>query len=153
MMCVFIDLYDGGEHVEGSSPYNKSKVVPADDALTRSLVAELTSALPGKIGTGVNITAESFYSSQGRIDENFLDNNVGLIAEVTSYYANAKSMEMESFQLLHLARCSTAPIVAAAAAIVVANRCTADVVDGMTLHSLEVSGGRAILEALVKVSV
>jgi len=150
-----LDLYggDGGDREEGSSPYCKSKVAPADTALTGLLIEELSSELPGNIATGVNITADSFYSSQGRIDENFLDENLGLISEVTSFYANAKSMEMESFQLLHLAHCSTAPIIAAAAAIVVANRCTADVINGALLHSLEVSGGRAILEALIKVSI
>lgn len=52
-------------------------------------------------------------------------------------------MEMETFQLLHLAHCSKAPIIAAAAAIVVANRCTADVIDGATLDEMEIAGGNS----------
>ena len=111
--------------------------------------------LSGKIRKGINITAESFYGSQGRIDDNFHDENLALINEVTEHYnGQAKSMEMESFQLLHLAHCAkpTCPIIAAAAAIVVANRCSADVIDGESLNRMEIDGGRALLEAITKMN-
>jgi len=53
-------------------------------------------------------------------------------------YPDAASMEMESFVLLHLAKCSRIPVFATAASIVVANRCTADVVPGDLLEDMEV---------------
>jgi uridine phosphorylase len=99
---------------------------------------------------GVNVTAESFYSSQGRIDDNFDDDNAALIDSVVATYPEAKSMEMETFTLLHLALCSKTPIYASAAAIVVANRRSAAVIKGETLTHLEEEGGRAILEAVCK---
>jgi uridine phosphorylase len=57
-------------------------------------------------------------------------------------------MEMESYMLLHLAHCAKKPTYATAAAIVVANRKSADVIDNDTIERLEDEGGKAILEAL-----
>lgn len=152
----FSPLYEGGSigdtTASAEGAYRKSKVAPADVALTSLIADEMTSEtfLSGRVHRGVNVTAESFYGSQGRIDENFKDENARLITEVTGHYDNAKSMEMETFQLLHLACCAKSPIVAAAAAIVVANRCDSNVIDGATLDEMEIAGGRAILEALIK---
>ena len=155
----FSNLYEGKEFNSSSSStaYTKSRVAPADHALTTLITEELTkeSFLQGKIHTGINVSADSFYGSQGRIDDNFHDDNVSFINEVISHYnGQAKSMEMESFQLLHLAHCSksTCPIIAAAAAIVVANRCSSDVIDGESLDKMEFEGGRALLEAITKIN-
>ena len=65
-------------------------------------------------------------------------------------HPSLRSMEMESFQLLALARGARplGSIRAAAAAIVVANRPTGQVVDGDTLTRVESEGGRAIMDAL-----
>jgi hypothetical protein len=60
-------------------------------------------------------------------------------------------MEMETFFLLHLARCCKVPIKAAAAAIVVANRPTGTVMDGDLLDELEREGGEAVLKAITLV--
>ena len=83
-------------------------------------------------------------------DDNFRDCNSTLINDVLSMFPSAASMEMETFTLLHLARCSKKPVYATAAAIVVANRRSAHVVDAALLDLLEEQGGRAILEALVQ---
>jgi len=57
---------------------------------------------------------------------------------------------MESFHLLHLAACSkpNGSIRAFTAAIVCANRLSADVITTDELHALESEGGRAILKAV-----
>ena len=59
-------------------------------------------------------------------------------------------MEMESFQLLHLAMCARprGAIRAATAAIVCANRGTAEVITTEALHELEDVGGKAMLTAV-----
>jgi hypothetical protein len=57
---------------------------------------------------------------------------------------------MESFMLLHLAKCSKKPVFASAAAIVVANRRSAQVVDGSTLDHAEASGALALLKAITE---
>ena len=71
------------------------------------------------------------------------------------------SLEMESFTLLHLARCARRPraeasggigvdnpIAAASCAIVCANRKSGAVIETAELHRLETQAGRAVLEAI-----
>lgn len=55
----------------------------------------------------------------GRIDPSFYDENESIIGEIIQRYPDAKSMEMETFILMHLANCSSVGIAASAAAIVV----------------------------------
>ena len=88
----------------------------------------------------------------GRIDPNFDDGNENVINDIITTYPTAISMEMETFTLLHLAKCSRETIKASAAAIVVANRLSAKVIDGNTLDKLEELGGKAILNAVCKIS-
>jgi uridine phosphorylase len=88
----------------------------------------------------------------GRIDPNFDDGNENVINDIITTYPTAISMEMETFTLLHLAKSSREIIKASAAAIVVANRLSAKVIDGNTLDKLEELGGKAILNAVCKIS-
>ena len=77
-----------------------------------------------------------------------------LLPHLMNFHPTLKSMEMESFQLLALAR-SAKPkgsVRAAAAAIIVANRPTGDVVDADTFRHVENMGGRAVMSALAAVS-
>ena len=57
-------------------------------------------------------------------------------------------MEMESFQLLHLAACSRGSISAATAAVVAANAASAQVLSSDVFYALELDGVRAVLHAL-----
>jgi len=104
------------------------------------------------IRTGLNVTADGFYATQGRRDPNFDDRNADLIDNVMERFPNASSMEMETFQLLHLAACSKGQIRASAAAISLANRHTRSVVSEDLVHQLEYVGGEAVLDAICSVS-
>lgn len=88
----------------------------------------------------------------GRLDPNFDDGNENIIKDIIAAYPTAVSMEMETFTLLHLAKCSRETIKASAAAIVVANRLSAKVIDGAALVRLEEHGGKAILNAVCMIS-
>lgn len=56
---------------------------------------------------GMNASADSFYSSQGRIGVGFDDRNEDLIDRlVEAQNERILSLEMETFHLLDLARCS-----------------------------------------------
>jgi len=161
---AFAHLYgEGDSATNNEKPYRWSQLAPANAALTDRLEACLGDVLGAEgvsISRGVNVTADSFYGSQGRVDDKFLDANATLIDETRAHYGaitgvadSIHSMEMEAFQLLHLARCADAktPIIAAAAAIVVADRATSKVIDEATLKSLELKGGRAVLDALTSI--
>lgn len=59
---------------------------------------------------------------------------------------------MESFALLHLARCSSEfPIKAGACAIVVANRLTNNVVNDEYFNKIEAEGCLTMLKAIIRV--
>jgi uridine phosphorylase len=59
---------------------------------------------------------------QGRIGSDFEDQNADIIAQLTTSYPQLLSLEMETFHLLDLARCSRGSVRAAAFAIVLAQR-------------------------------
>jgi uridine phosphorylase len=55
---------------------------------------------------GLNASADSFFSSQGRPDPNFDDRNSNVIDQLLAMHPHASSLEMETFHLLHLSSCS-----------------------------------------------
>ncbi|CAJ1349616.1 unnamed protein product [Effrenium voratum] len=142
-------------HFDGSAadvkPYLLTELCLPDDELNAAVVGALRDAMGAdKVVEGVNITADSFYSSQGRADPAFNDENSDLVSEVLAKYPKAITMEMETFQLFHLARsCLPKGSFRAAAAVVnVANRPTGDVVGEEALRTAESVGGKALLQAL-----
>jgi uridine phosphorylase len=98
---AFCACYTGelGENCSVSgSGYRSSQVAPADAQLSALLLGELRAYAEGKpalaisIGEGCNITADSFYSSQGRIDPSFCDDNAGIIGTHTQRYAQVSAV-------------------------------------------------------------
>lgn len=64
----------------------------------------------GQVLEGMNATADSFYSSQGRQDSNFDDRNESLIDDISSKYPEIATLEMETFHLLVDASLNNSPI-------------------------------------------
>lgn len=142
------------QSVHVAEAYNFSQLCPSDARLSALVVSELSQALgSASVVPGANVTAESFYSSQGRIYEKFEDHNETIVAAVLERYATAKTLEMETFTLLHLARCCNDPVYASAAAIVVASRTSNSTVGEEELGRLEAVGGRAVLAAVAALPV
>ncbi|KAJ3246409.1 hypothetical protein HDU78_007126 [Chytriomyces hyalinus] len=154
------DFFTG---VDATEPYLISQRVEADADLSASLVQKLNEFVgSGKVSTGLNVTADSFYCSQARKDVRFPDANSDLLATVHARYPSAVTLEMESFMLLHLAKCSgrNAPgngatvepelsIRAAATTMIFADRLGGAFITPEQVEELEVSAGKACLEALV----
>mmetsp|Transcript_9702 Transcript_9702/g.16198 ORF Transcript_9702/g.16198 Transcript_9702/m.16198 type:complete len:303 (+) Transcript_9702:39-947(+) len=111
--------------------YRLAQIAPANKELSELMISSLKEHIPDDvpIRTGANVTADSFYSSQGRLDPAFDDGNLDIADIVKAKYPTIQTMEMETFFLLHLAACCKVPIKAAAAAIVVANRPTGKVLN------------------------
>jgi uridine phosphorylase len=108
-----------------------------------------------KVVMGLNCTADYFYSSQGRTGTHFDDRNDDLIEAILAGETSAASLEMETFHLLDLARCSMdvnghPGVVAAAAAIGLAQRKSSSpaFIEAKRVESLERLGGISLLEAL-----
>jgi uridine phosphorylase len=152
---AFSSNYDTSNSYSEINPkgkYSLSKIAPSNSALSALVIEELGKSVGSDILTeGVNVTADSFYSSQGRKDDNFHDDNDDVIATVRSTYPNAVSLEMETFMLFHLAKCARgAPIAASAAAIVLANRLVGEALEADRIETLEEKGGKALLHALIR---
>ena len=136
--------------------YTTSNVCPSDESLTNTFIHYLGKIPHVTITTGLNISGESFYSTQGRIDSNFIDNNEGLLEHVCSNHPSAVSMEMETFQLLHLAACAkdtanggAGRIHATAAAVILINRYTREVIQEDICHLAEKNAGICALKTLI----
>ncbi len=87
---------------------------------------------------------------QGRVSGSFDDRNEDLLTTLTETYPNALSLEMETFHLFDLARCSGGKIKAAAVAIALAERYTNDFIAASEIEKLEKQAGFAALTALTQ---
>jgi uridine phosphorylase len=141
----------GDEH----APYHLTKPVMGDKALGEALVKELRAAAERdgstKVVEGMNASACSFYSSQGRVDPCFDDRNASLVDELMAKHPNLTTIEMESFHLFDLARCSTRQgqeTRCSACTIVLAQRKSDDFLPFDRLKELEACAGEAVLRTV-----
>ena len=139
-----------------SEKYILHTIVPSNNILSNLVVSELKETLDDNskyhVLEGSNVSADGFYASQGRYDPNFDDHNQDVFKQIHIQYPYAMTMEMETYQLFHLATCSKIPVYATSAAIILANRMTEETTDFETLESLEQRGGLAILKAITKMN-
>lgn len=153
---AFHDLdhhYDANSNSGNGSiaPYMISRPVVADEQLA-TLIKQQASLRVGthNVVSGLNATADSFYASQGRRSSHFEDRNDHILSHLLKLHPNVVSLEMETFQLLDLARCSRGSIVAAAAVIALADRQSNGFIQAGRIEELEREAGQACLEALVR---
>ncbi|KAI8646451.1 nucleoside phosphorylase domain-containing protein [Parasitella parasitica] len=147
-------------------PYLFSGIFKADEGMTDILSKTLKSALApivaenelvGPVMTGgLNADGCSFYSSQGRFDPDFWDDNEDLLKEVVINYPKTHSIEMETSMLFHLAHCardSSKPIKAAGCMQVFADRLVNAFISPEIVDVLEPIVGEACLDALIQVEI
>lgn len=112
---------------------------------------------------GMNVTADTFYASQGRQMDAFRDDNHTLLEELHDFeFADGKhlmSLEMETYMLLHLGACSrslgeadsTRPSIrSGSVVIVVANRFTNEFIEKHRMAEIEVEVGKYVLDVLAE---
>ena len=110
---------------------------------------ELSKTIPN-VKNGLNATADSFYSSQGRQGNAFHDDNQTLLDTLKSTFPNLKTLEMETFLLYHLAKVEkNHHIQAAGCVICFANRFTNDFIDKEKVSELELKAGKAIFDTFI----
>jgi uridine phosphorylase len=135
--------------------YRFSKPISPDPRLHDLMVKALQNNAKDQfpVVEGQDATADSFYSSQGRIDPEFDDRNEDLVKQMPE----ASSLQMETYHMFYLAALSNRAnklkqnpqmIRTAACAIVLANRITNDFLPNDAKHKIELLAGKACLEAL-----
>ncbi|KAF9147812.1 hypothetical protein BG015_010492 [Linnemannia schmuckeri] len=165
------DYFADDSSSSSASPYILSKKFDADPEVIATLVKNMSAQLgDNHVWKGINATADSFYSSQGRQDENFVDNNQELFTELVKHEPETLTLEMETFLLYHLARTSTvAPlkeesrlkanatsnkhsIRAGACMMVFAQRKSNEFISKEDVARVEPIAGKAVFDSLVEVS-
>ncbi|OBZ82280.1 Purine nucleoside phosphorylase DeoD-type [Choanephora cucurbitarum] len=143
-------------------PYLVSGVFKADESITRILsdtVQKAIESLPSVgpvLSGGLNVDGCSFYSSQGRQDPTFWDDNQTIVEDITAQYPKTYSMEMETSMLFHLAKCArdpTKPIKAGGCMQVFADRVGNAFIRPEAVAVLEPAVGQACLEALIQIDI
>jgi len=140
--------FDAYLESKDENPFHYSKPIAGDPKVFQSLSSCLKSKGDISVVEGMDVTCDTFYSSQGRTDNNFDDKNSKLLDDISHKYTNVSSIQMETFQLFHLARLSKGTIQAGACAIVLAQRRKNDMMNHETKHKIEVLAGNACLEML-----
>ena len=146
-------------------PWNERKVTgteytisnPAypDTELKERLYNKLVEANAFKVVRGLTATTDSFYSSQGRIDPAFPDQNENLLDDLEKKYPGIAALSMEAYHLFNLADMNTDAalpgqgIKAAVCKIVLAARKAGVFLSNEQKHTIELSAGRACLLALI----
>lgn len=145
--------YDAHAQESSLNKFHVSMPISADEHMHQALMKHLQGNLkePYRAAEGTDATADSFYSTQGRIDPRFNDNNEALLASIMERYPCTASLQMETFQLYHLARIGC-DIRAAAAAIVIAARTQNSFLSKEELSIIELGAGEACLKALAELS-
>jgi uridine phosphorylase len=119
---------DAFRQESNEDPYKISQPVKSHAQLTEKLRQQMAAHIGEKhVRVGLNATADSFYSSQGRIDTNFDDRNKDLIENHLAQKCQVLSLEMETFHLFDMADCSKGTIIASSAEIVLAQRTTVSI--------------------------
>ncbi|KAI9282062.1 nucleoside phosphorylase domain-containing protein [Umbelopsis sp. AD052] len=145
-------------------PYQISGVFDADKEISQILAQELEKAMApisgkhgvgGVVADGLNADGCSFYSSQGRKDPAFWDDNEHVIQQSMEAHPDTVSLEMETSMLFHLAECAREPnpIRAAGCMQVFADRVSNGFIHPDTVAILEPTVGKSCLETLIKVQV
>ncbi|KAJ3440600.1 uridine phosphorylase [Anaeramoeba flamelloides] len=104
-----------------------------------------------KVSKGLNLSADSFYSTQGRKVSTFFDHNQGFVEMVQKKFPDFTTMEMETYIYFHLAKsCVKKNIYASAACIALAQRISGKFLKNSIRIEREKVGGLSCLEALSK---
>jgi len=136
--------------------YTLTKPLGGDPELLKVFEEELVKSVSlfnpkHRVVRAGDVTADSFYSTQGRIDPHFDDQNADLIDIITSTYPEAVSIQMETYVMYYLSKiCYTKDIASAACGIVLAQRKSGEFLDHDSKHGLEKCAGIASLDALIR---
>lgn len=101
-----------------------------------------------QVQTGLTLSCDSYYSSQGRVDPEFNDRNENLMDYFVKQLPNLKAIEMESFHLVYLSKLAKSEIITASVVFILAQRFSNKFLGNKEKESIEKIVGEAIFSAL-----
>lgn len=140
---------------EKNSSFLLTTPLHPDPFLHKHLLTTLQSSTNLSIVEGSDATTDFFYSTQGRIDAHFPDENQTILSTMLQTYPQTASIQMETYHLFYLSAlanrsCKKCPIRVASCAIVGAQRIEHATLSIKNKRSIEKKAGKACLEALTR---
>lgn len=131
--------------------YTFSKPVSSNQDLSKLLKQKIEDKkVP--VYEGLGATADSFYSSQGRVTGVMIDKNEDMIdGQLLKEYPNTMAIEMETFHLFDLSECSKGRLTSSSACLVLAERKTGKFIDNELKHIREKELGFCGLETISQI--
>lgn len=133
-------------------PYHISKVpYPMDEKLNKLLLTSFQTMLPQyKTYIGSCFSADTFYGSQGRQDDSFINNNQTIIPKILEIDPEATNFEMEAYIFAFLAaKFPEAQIKTAAICITLAQRTNGDFLSNEVKYDMEQKATAVLFETLI----
>jgi uridine phosphorylase len=123
-----------------------------DEGITEMLQDGFAKELPEyRTVTGPGFSADTFYGSQGRLDDAFVNNNDKLIATILQTDPEALNFEMETYLLGFVASKLCKSIKVGAICITLAQRTSGDFLTNEVKYDMEQKGGKLLVDILTKV--
>lgn len=146
--CIITNNFNCDERMD--KPYFISNVYKPDSRLCEALIQKCRDILEnGKYFSSLNASTDSFYNTQGRIDNNFHDNNENILKVLKE--KKIQTLDMETGMLYYLSYHSKEHrLKSAAIQIVVADReGNSFLTDEDQRGILDLIGSRIVLESLI----
>lgn len=133
-------------------PFEFAKeAVPFDHSLFELVLSEFQKLTEYRTVVGPDTSADTFYPSQGRLDDNFVMENDKVITTLLEQDKDALSFEMESYLLAFLAnKFPEAQLRTSAVCLTLAQRTSGDFLDNARKGAMELAACNALLETLAK---
>lgn len=132
-------------------PFDIAKKPIPFDAGLRDLICEEFKKHPEyRTVVGPDTSADTFYASQGRVDDNFDNRNGEVISTILKQNPEALSFEMESYLLAFLASLPNSNMKTAAICLTLAQRTSGDFLPNEKKYEMELFAGQTLLDVLAK---
>ncbi|OHT11140.1 Phosphorylase family protein [Tritrichomonas foetus] len=125
--------------------------IPLDKELLELIKTEFGKLKEYRSVVGPDTSADTFYSSQGRLDDNFVMNNNHVIPKILDTIKDALSFEMETYLLAFLSnKFPDAQLRTGAVCLTLAQRTSGDFLPNDKKAQMEMTAASALLSVLIQ---
>lgn len=127
--------------------------IPFDPELREKVKSHFDKLTQYRTVVGPDTSADTFYPSQGRLDDNFVMKNEQVIPSILKNDPEALSFEMESYLLAFLAnKFPQAQLKTAAVCLTLAQRTSGDFLENDKKYAMEMAAAQALIDTLIEIN-